>query len=160
MNTHGGGNSIIAKITRTSDQYQEQNSEKGKNNSVEAEPVSSRTGFSGGKVLIVTDVFDGREGKGETLRELDTANDGERDEAVEQGHQSGGTKDEECGGSAETGGGDLREGEEGVSDGNGGDGLHGLDRHRDTEEKPGGDVVESGENEGCGEVEVVDQCQS
>ncbi|KAJ9692533.1 hypothetical protein PVL29_011536 [Vitis rotundifolia] len=79
MNTQG--DSFIAKITRTSDQDQEQNSEKGKYDSVEAEPISRRTGFSGGKVLVVTDVFDGGEGEGEALGELHSADDGEGNEA-------------------------------------------------------------------------------
>ncbi|CBI25531.3 unnamed protein product, partial [Vitis vinifera] len=66
-----------------------------------------------------------------SLGELDAADDGEGDEA----------------------------GEEGVRDGDDSDGLHGLDRHWDAEEKAGGDVVESREDEGCGEVQMVDQCE-
>ena len=158
MNTQG--DSFIAKITRASDQDQEQNSEKGKCDSVEAEPISRRAGFSGGKVLVVTDVFDGGEGEGEALGELDAADDGEGDEAVEEGHEASGAEDEEGGGSGETRGSDLGEREEGVGDGDGSDGLHGLDRHWNAEEKAGGDVVESREDEGCGEVQVVDQCES
>ncbi|KAJ9704946.1 hypothetical protein PVL29_003141 [Vitis rotundifolia] len=69
MNTQG--DNFIAKITRTNDQDQEQNREKGKCESVEAEPISRRTDFSGGKVLVVTDVFDGGEGEGEALGERD-----------------------------------------------------------------------------------------
>ncbi|CBI33686.3 unnamed protein product, partial [Vitis vinifera] len=111
MNTQG--DSFIAKITRTSDQDQEQNREKGKCDFVEVEPISRWIGFSGGKVLVVTDVFDGGEGEGEALGKLDAADDGEGDEA----------------------------GEEGFGDGNGSDGLHGLDRHWDAKEKVGGDVV-------------------
>ena len=158
MNTQG--DSFIAKITRASDQDQEQNSEKGKCDSVEAEPISRRTGFSGGKVLVVTDVFDGGEGEGEALGELDAADDGEGDEAVEEGHEASGAEDEEGGSSGETRGSDLGEREEGVGDGDGSDGLHGLDRHWNAEEKAGGDVVESREDECCGEVQVVDQCES
>ncbi|KAJ9693724.1 hypothetical protein PVL29_009603 [Vitis rotundifolia] len=63
MNTQG--DNFIAKITRTSDQDQEQNREKGKCESVEAD----------GKVLVVTDVFDGGEGEGEALGELDARRD-------------------------------------------------------------------------------------
>ncbi|KAJ9682845.1 hypothetical protein PVL29_018717 [Vitis rotundifolia] len=48
MNTQG--DNFIAKITRTSDQDQEQNRK---------------------KVLVITDVLDGREGEGEALGELD-----------------------------------------------------------------------------------------
>ena len=105
-------------------------------------------------------VFDGGEGEDGALGELDAADDGEGDEAVEEGHEAGGTEDEEGGGSGETRGSDLGEGEEGFGDGNDSDGLHGLDRHWDAEEKADGDVVESREDEGCGEVQVVDQCES
>ena len=139
MNTQG--DSFIAKITRTSDQDQEQNREKGKCDFVEVEPISRWIGFSGGKVLVVTDVFDGGEGEGEALGKLDAADDGEGDEAVEEGHEASGAKDEEGGGSGETRDNDLGEGEEGFGDGNGSDGLHGLDRHWDAKEKVGGDVV-------------------
>lgn len=45
----------------------------------------------------------------------------------------------------------------GLGDGDGGDGLHGLDGHGDAEEDAGGDVVEGGEDEGGGEVEVGHQ---
>ncbi|XP_034674468.1 high mobility group nucleosome-binding domain-containing protein 5-like [Vitis riparia] len=154
------GDSFIAKITRTSDQDQEQNSEKGKCNSVEAEPISRWTGFSGREVLVVTDVFDGGEGEGEALGEMDATDDGEGDEAVEEGHEAGDAKDEEGGGSGETRDIDLGEGEKGVGDGDDNDGLHGLDRHWDAEEKAGGDVVETHEDKGCGEVQVFDQCES
>ncbi|KAJ9690669.1 hypothetical protein PVL29_013037 [Vitis rotundifolia] len=43
MNTQG--DNFITKITKTSNQDQEQNKEKGKCESVEAEPVSRRTNF-------------------------------------------------------------------------------------------------------------------
>ncbi|PON89419.1 hypothetical protein TorRG33x02_147700, partial [Trema orientale] len=109
----------------------------------------------------VADVLDGGEGEGEALGELDAADDGERDEAVEHGHEAGGAEEEEDGGGGEAGGGDLGEGEVGgrLGDGDGGDGLHGLDRHGDAEEEAGGDVVESGEDEGGAEVEVGDQAE-
>ena len=74
---------------------------------------------------------------------MDAADDGEGDEAVKEGHEVGGAEDEEGGGSGETRDSDLGEGEEGVRDGDDSDGLHGLDRHWDAEEKVGGDVVES-----------------
>lgn len=45
----------------------------------------------------------------------------------------------------------------GFCDGDGGDGFHGLDWHRDVEEETGGDVVEGGEDESCAEVEVGDE---
>ena len=86
---------------------------------------------------------------------MDAADDGEGDEAVKEGHEVGGAEDEEGGGSGETRDSDLGEGEEGVRDGDDSDGLHGLDRHWDAEEKAGGDVVESREDEGCGEVQVT-----
>ena len=98
--------------------------------------------------------------KHQALGELDATDDGEKDEAVEEGHEAGGAKDEEGGGSGETRDNDLGEGDEGVRDGDNSDGLHGLDRHWDAEEKAGGDVVESREDEGCGEVQMVDQCES
>ncbi|RVW51964.1 putative leucine-rich repeat receptor-like protein kinase [Vitis vinifera] len=100
-----------------------------------------------------------RKSKAPSLGELDAADDGEGDEAIEEGHEIGGAEDEEGGGSGETRDNDLGEGEEGVRDGDDSDGLHGLDRHWDAEEKADGDVVESREDEGCGEVQVVDQCE-
>ncbi|KAK0595364.1 hypothetical protein LWI29_005935 [Acer saccharum] len=82
--------------------------------------------------------FDDGERKKESLRELDTADDGERNEAVEEGQESGGAKEEDGGGSGEASGGDLRLGEVGrFGDGGGSDGFHGLDGH----------------GEACGDVE-------
>ncbi|KAL6972827.1 hypothetical protein U1Q18_027001 [Sarracenia purpurea var. burkii] len=119
---------------------------------------SGRTGFSRGKILVVADVFDGGEGEGETLGELDPTNDGEGDEPVEEGHEAGGTEEEEDGGGGYSGGHDLGNGEVGgFRDGHGGDGLHGLNRHGDAEEKTGGDVVERREDEGGAEIEVRDE---
>jgi hypothetical protein len=39
--------------------------------------------------LVVADIFDGGEGEGKALRELDAANDGEGEKAVEEGHEAG-----------------------------------------------------------------------
>lgn len=111
--------------------------------------------------MIVADVFNGGEGEGEALRELDTADDRQREVAVEEGHEAGGAEKEEDGGSGEAGGGDLRESEMSrLSDGDGGDGFHRLNGHRNAEEEAGGDVVESGEDQGGSEVEVRDQSES
>ena len=63
---------------------------------------------------MVTDVFDGGEGKGETLGELDAANNGQGDEAVEEGHEASGAKEEENGGSGDTSCHDLGDGEVGL----------------------------------------------
>uniref|UniRef100_A0A0E0MZY9 Uncharacterized protein n=1 Tax=Oryza rufipogon TaxID=4529 RepID=A0A0E0MZY9_ORYRU len=92
--------------------------------------------------------------EGEALRELDAAHDGEREEAVEGGHEAGDAEEEEDGGDGEAGGHDLRDGEVRGGERDGGDGLHGLDRHGDAEEEPGGEVVERGEDERGAEVEV------
>ncbi|KAJ9697166.1 hypothetical protein PVL29_009091 [Vitis rotundifolia] len=81
MNTQG--DSFIAKITGTNGQNQEQHREKGKCDSVEAEPISRQIRFLGRKVLVVTNVFDDGKGKGEALGELDVVDDGEGDEEVE-----------------------------------------------------------------------------
>lgn len=48
----------------------------------------------------------------------------------------------------------------GFGDGDGGDGLHGLNRHGEAEEKTGGDVVEGGEDKSGGEVETGDESES
>lgn len=44
----------------------------------------------------------------------------------------------------------------GLGDGDGGDGFHRLDGHRDVEEEAGGDVVESSEDESGGEIQIRD----
>lgn len=112
--------------------------------------------------MVVAYVLDGGEGEGESLRELNAANDGEREVAVEEGHESGGAEEEEDGGDGESSGGDLRDGEwRRLGDGDGGDGLHGLDWHRKPKHEARSDVVERGEDECGGEVKIVDQrkCQ-
>ncbi|KAJ9673593.1 hypothetical protein PVL29_023263 [Vitis rotundifolia] len=91
-------------------------------------------GFSSKKVLIITNVFDGGEGEGEALGELDATDDEKGDEAGR----------ERRGSEMATAAMDFM----------------GLDRHWDAKEKACGDVVESREDEGCGEVQVVDQCES
>lgn len=107
--------------------------------------------------MFESDVFDGGEGEGEALGELDAADYGQGDEAVEEGHEARDAEEEEDGGCRETGCGDLGDGEVGgFGDGDGGDGFHGLDGHRDAEEEAGGEVVEGGEDEGGAEVEVGD----
>jgi len=111
--------------------------------------------------LVVANVFDGGEGEGEALGELDAADDGQWEVAVEDGHEAGGSEEEEDGGDGEAGGGYLGDGERGRGgDGDGGDGLHGLDRHGEAEEQAGGDVVERSEDERGSEIQVVDQRQS
>lgn len=94
------------------------------------------------------------------LRELNPTDDGEGEVAVENGHKAGDSKEEQHGGGADAGGGDLVHRQiGGLRDGGGGDGFHGLDGHRGAEEDAGGDVVEGGEDEGGGEVEIDDQRQ-
>lgn len=108
--------------------------------------------------MVVADVFDGGEGEGEALGELDAADDGEREKAVKDGHESGDAEDEENGGGGDAGGDDLGDGEVGIlGDSHGGDGLHGLDWHGDAEEEAGSDVVKGGEDESGAEVEVGDE---
>ena len=111
--------------------------------------------------MVVANVFDGGEGEVEALGELDAADDGQWEVAVEDGHETGGSEDEEDGGNGEAGGGDLGDGERGRGgDGDGGDGLHGLDGHGEAEEQAGGDVVERSEDECGSEIQVVDQRES
>lgn len=96
--------------------------------------------------MIEANVFYGGEGEGEALRELDSANYGERKVPVEEGHEAGAAEEEEDGGDGEPGRRDLGDGEgRRFGDGDGGDGLHRLNRHRKPEEEAGGDVVEGGE---------------
>lgn len=143
------------------DEDDEGGSRKREDDPVEAEPGAGAGGLSGGEILVVADVFDGREGEGEALGELDAADNGEGDYAVEEGHEAGSAKEEEDGGGGDSGGHDLGYGEVGgLGDGDGGDGLHGLDRHGDGEKEASEDVVEGGEDEGGGEVEVVDEGES
>lgn len=92
------------------------------------------------------------------MGELDAADNREGDEAVEEGHETGGAEEEEDGGGGDAGSHDLGHGEMGgFRDCDRGDGLHGLDGHGDGEEEAGEEVVEGGEDEGGGEVEVVDE---
>lgn len=93
------------------------------------------------------------------MGKLDTTDDGEGDESVEDGHKAGDAEDEECGGGADAGSHDLGYGEVslGFGDGNGGNRLHGLDRHRDTEEEAGEDVVDGSEDEGGAHIKMVDK---
>lgn len=110
--------------------------------------------------MVITNVFDGSESEGKALRELDATDNRKRKETVEERHEASGAEEEEDDGSGETGGGDLGDGEVAgrrLCDGYSGDGLHGLDGHRDVEEEAGGDVVEGGEDEGGAEVEVRDE---
>lgn len=107
--------------------------------------------------MIIAYVFNSREGKSEALRELNASNDGERDEAVEKGHKAGGSEEEKGGGGGDTSGSDLRNGEvRCLGNGNGSNGFHGLNRHRDSEESAGDDVVECSEDKGSTKVEMGD----
>lgn len=97
--------------------------------------------------MIVANVFDSGEGKGEALGKLDAANHGKGNESVEKRHETGGTEEEEGGGCAHAGCGDLGLGEVGrLGDGDCGDGLHGLHGHGKAEEKASRDVVEGSED--------------
>ena len=93
--------------------------------------------------MLVADVLNCGEGELQALRELHPADDGEGDEAVAEGHEAGGAEEEEDGGSGDAGSHDLGDGEArgGLGNGHGGDGLHGLDGHRDAEEDSGEDIV-------------------
>ncbi|GFZ10276.1 biotin/lipoate A/B protein ligase family [Actinidia rufa] len=66
-------------------------------------------------------VFDDGEGKGEPLGELNTSNDREGDDSVEDGHESGGAEEEEDGSGGDFCGSDLGGGEVGGFGDNGGD---------------------------------------
>lgn len=69
------------------------------------------------------------------MRELDPADNREREETVKGRHQTGSPEKEEDGGSRGTSGGDLGGGKvRGFGDGNGSYGFHGLDRHGNVEE--------------------------
>lgn len=94
------------------------------------------------------------------MRELDTPDDREGDEVVEEGHEAGGAKDEEGACRADSGGGNLGDSEVGcLGDGDGSDGFHGLDRHGDAEEEASEDIVDGSEDEGGAEVEVAGQSE-
>ncbi|GFZ20710.1 sulfate transmembrane transporter [Actinidia rufa] len=88
--------------------------EKGDDETIKAKSGPWRTRFSGGQILGVAEVFDGREGKGEPLGELNASDDREGDDPVEDGHESGGAEEEEDGGDGDFGGGNLGGGEVGV----------------------------------------------
>lgn len=108
--------------------------------------------------MIVANVFDSSEGKGETLRELDPTNNREGNKSVKEGHKAGSTKKKKDSSCGESGGGYLRDGEvSGLGDGDGGNRLHGLDGHGDAEEEASGDVVKGSEDESGAEVEVGDE---
>ncbi|GFZ04952.1 sulfate transmembrane transporter [Actinidia rufa] len=79
--------------------------EKGDDETVEAKTGPWGTQFSGGQILGVAEVFDGGEGKGEPLGELNTSDDGEGDDPVEDGHESGGGGGDSCG--SDLGGGEV-----------------------------------------------------
>lgn len=102
------------------------------------------------RVINTGDVID--------LRELYTAHNGEGEVPVQDGHEAGDAEEEQHGGGADSGGCNLRHRQmRCLRDGNGGDRLHRLDRHRRTEENSGGYVVEGGEDECGGEIEVGDE---
>lgn len=142
-------------------QNDEEKGSKSQDKAVEAEPgTGRRRGLESGSVVVIPHVFDGGEGELKPLRKLDASYHRERDEVVEERHGSRGAEEEERCGSGCSGGGDLRRGEMGcLGDGDGGDGLHGLDGHRDVEEEACGDVVESSEDESGGEIEIGDESQ-
>lgn len=97
--------------------------------------------------MIVPDVFNGGEGEGETLRELNTADDRQRKVSVKDGHKAGGTEEQENGSGGETCGGDLRDSEMSrFGNGDGGNGFHRLNWHRNAKEEAGDNVVKSGED--------------
>ncbi|GFY90833.1 sulfate transmembrane transporter [Actinidia rufa] len=76
----------------------------------------------------VAEVFDSGEGEGEPLGELNASGDGERDDPVEDGHESGGAEEEEDGNGGDSCGGDLGGGEVGgFGDGDGGGDSCGKD---------------------------------
>jgi hypothetical protein len=59
----------------------------------------------------------------------------------------------------DAGGHDLRDGEGGVGERGGGDGLHGLHGHRHAVDEAGGRVVDAGEDEGRAQVQVPGERQ-
>jgi hypothetical protein len=61
--------------------------------------------------------------------------------------------------SEDAGGHDLRDGEGGVGERGGGDGLHGLHGHRHAVDEAGGRVVDAGEDEGRAQVQVPGERQ-
>ena len=68
----------------------------------------------------VAEVFDGGEGEGEPLGELNASDDREGDDPVEDGHESSGAEEEEDGDGGDSCGGDLGGREVGVfGDGSG-----------------------------------------
>ncbi|GFS44476.1 sulfate transmembrane transporter [Actinidia rufa] len=98
----------------------EREREKGDDETVEAKPGPWRTRFPGGEILGVAEVFDGGEGEGEPLGEVNASDDGEGDDLVEDGHESGGAEEEEDGGGGDFCSGNLGCGEVGdFGDGSG-----------------------------------------
>ncbi|XP_057502294.1 uncharacterized protein LOC130786086 [Actinidia eriantha] len=81
--------------------------EKGDDETVKAKPEPWRTRFFGGEIL--------------GLAELNASDDGEGDDPIEDGHESGGAEEEEDGGGGDSCGSDLRGGEEGGFGDGGGD---------------------------------------
>ena len=77
-------------------------------------------------------------------------------EAVEVVDEAGCAKEEHNGADAHPRGHDLLDREGVLREGDGGNGLHGLDGHREGEDCAGHEVVDAGHDEGRAEVQAVE----
>lgn len=141
------------------DEGDEEDGGDGEGEAVEPSPGAPTEGLALRQVLLVADVLDGGHGKVEPLGELDAADDGERHEPVDELHKAGDPEDEYERRGEDAGGHHLGDPEGGVGEGDGGDGLHGLDGHGDAVEESRDGVVDAGEDEGGAEVEAAGERQ-
>lgn len=151
--------STAALLAGTINEDDEAGTNDGQHQAVETKPRPFTLGLGLGQVLDLPNVLHRRQSERQALTELDTTDHAQREELVSELHQAGDTQEEQSGSGEDPRSHDLRYSEIGVGDGHGGNGLHGLDRHRDAVDCAGDGVVDAGEDQCGAQVEVPGQRQ-